>query len=224
MDALCKLALFSLLILAQVGGQNMSGEMKDDGKVSMGMDTYRSILERRPGLPEAHFGAGWEAYQDQNYDEAAREFEAALETRNSDLRSKAFYNLGNAWYQKGEFQHSLEAYRRSLEISPGDADAKHNYELALRMMHRPPAQSPEESPQEGEKENGTPDSPHSGAGDTREVPQSEPQDSGEETRADRESGEKGDAAAILNALEANDRNLMKRRWKTRESVTLEKDW
>lgn len=211
MGVLCRISIVSLLFLSVGLGQGSPDVPPGQEKNSRGMEYYRSVLEKRPGLPEGHFGAGWEAYQARDYAQAEREFGAALQGDDRELRSKALYNLGNTRYRQGQFKESLEAFRKSLELNPGDRDAKHNYELALRLIRRPPSQDQTQSQKDSDQEKDP--------GDSHDSRQEESRASGED-----KSAETADAEAILNALEANDRNLMKRRWKEQESVAPEKDW
>lgn len=203
-----KVVIFILLSLATGLGQDLPQDTARAKNMSAGADYYRSVLKKRPGLPEAHFGAGWEAYHAQDFPQARNEFEGAAQTDNQELKSKVLYNLGNTWYQEGQFEPSLEAYRRALQLNPRDRDAKHNYELALNMVRKPPEENREQTSQDSEREDPTKDSARNEAGDRRVPPEAMPRD----------------AEVILNALEASGTNLMKRRWIEQESATLEKDW
>ena len=91
--------------------------------------------------PAHAFGAGNALYRMRRYEEAARRYRlAAAETR---LRQRSVFNLGNALLRAAEnaperrellFQ-SVGAYEEALRLSPGDAAAKWNLEIALRRLN-----------------------------------------------------------------------------------------
>jgi Ca-activated chloride channel family protein len=76
-------------------------------------------------------------------DAAAEALERAATVPDPSLREHALYNLGLAQLKRGmrqdapdprAFGAAISAYRTLLRQSPGDADAKWNYELALRLQ------------------------------------------------------------------------------------------
>jgi Ca-activated chloride channel family protein len=64
------------------------------------------------------------------YDELLRSTAAARSP--SGFLSKAYYNMGNAFYRKERFPEAAGAYKRCLLLDPKDEDCRHNLVLALR--------------------------------------------------------------------------------------------
>jgi len=103
---------------------------------------YRRALRRRGDDPALHFNLGAALYEDavrkigdereRLFSLAERSFRIATDAGDSALRVTAYYNLGNTLYQTGRFDQAVAAYRRVLRLRPGDRDARHNLELALR--------------------------------------------------------------------------------------------
>ena len=54
----------------------------------------------------------------------------AMNSRSADLRSKAFYNLGNIAYNAQQYDQSIEMYKNTLRINPDDDQARENLRLA----------------------------------------------------------------------------------------------
>ena len=90
---------------------------------------YESVIMDRNDDPAANFGLGSTAFQQQDYAAAMKGFETALGTDNNELKSSAYYNMGNILAQNERLEESLAFFRKSLELNPSDLDAKINYEL-----------------------------------------------------------------------------------------------
>ena len=90
---------------------------------------------------------------------------AALEA-DRPLAPFASYNLGNARLAAGDAAGAVEAYKRALRLSPHDADAKVNLEIALREREkeRMRAKSPREGSR-GDREGDSGSSDRSGVND-----------------------------------------------------------
>jgi tetratricopeptide (TPR) repeat protein len=78
----------------------------------------------------------------------------------ADLDVAARYNLGTARLAADDAAGAVQAFKEALRRDPGDADAKHNLELALKRLEEqnelpfmPPRESPEGEKQ-GEEEQG----------------------------------------------------------------------
>ena len=51
-------------------------------------------------------------------------------SKNPELRSKAFYNLGNLAYNQQQYDQSIEMYKNALRQNPDDNQARENLRLA----------------------------------------------------------------------------------------------
>jgi Ca-activated chloride channel family protein len=71
-------------------------------------------------------------YRAGSFRDAAQAF-ASVER--AEVKLNARYNLGNAWFQLGEYEQAIEAYEAVLAQHPDQADAKHNLALAKRLLH-----------------------------------------------------------------------------------------
>ena len=67
-------------------------------------------------------------YEDANYVEAANAYEQLVGQGYTNLR--IYYNLGNAYYKRGDLGRALVNYLRAQRLSPRDGDVKANLELA----------------------------------------------------------------------------------------------
>jgi len=71
-------------------------------------------------------------YKQGNFEEALQNPPDSLST--SKLSAEAWYDMGNAHFQKKDYTRALDAYKKALKIDPEDRDAKANYELVKRKL------------------------------------------------------------------------------------------
>jgi len=119
---------------------------------------YRKALEENPSSQKADFNLGNSLYKQKQYDAAAGKYSSLIEQSHassghteqsrsmtgesltpaghsrSATISNYYYNLGNTLFQGQKFRESIEAYKNALRNNPADPDAKHNLQLALKMM------------------------------------------------------------------------------------------
>jgi tetratricopeptide (TPR) repeat protein len=174
-------AIRLVLLAAVLGGLPLGARAGDEGPGVM--DSYRMSRETRSGnesyhqgrydraradymkakdrAPEKseesyllHFNIGSTFYKEGNYEEAEKEFTLASSSADPALREKAFYNLGNVYFKKGEqqkdvasWEKAIEFYEKVLELNPGNEDAKHNIEVIRRLIKKQEEQSREQKPE-----------------------------------------------------------------------------
>lgn len=74
-----------------------------------------------------------------NYQQAIKDYEQLLKTGAS---ADVYYNLGNAYYRTDNITKALLNYERARLLSPGDADIRHNLQVAqAKTIDKIPAES-----------------------------------------------------------------------------------
>ena len=76
------------------------------------------------------------AYNKEDYRLAVELYQKALSEngRNANL----FYNLGNAWYRRGNIAQAVLSYERALKVDPSFADARANLDFVrTQLMDKP---------------------------------------------------------------------------------------
>lgn len=93
-------------------------------------------------------------YKNKAYDRAIQNNDSAIAMAedNAEVHFKALTNKGNALYQKKEYDKSVEAYKQSLRIHPGDDKTKYNLAMALYQLKKNP-QSPQKDNKDKNKDN-----------------------------------------------------------------------
>ncbi|MDP0500013.1 MAG: VWA domain-containing protein [Verrucomicrobiota bacterium JB022] len=73
----------------------------DAGDYDAAIEAYRLALEEEPDNARLLYNLGTALYRDRQYQEAEQAFTQSLQTDEIELQSKAFYNLGNTYYEAG---------------------------------------------------------------------------------------------------------------------------
>lgn len=134
-------ALVSLLSAANVSfSLVMAGAdpatLLQQGKYREAQAGFEAIAERQPSDPRWRYNAGVAAYKAGDPTTAQKYFEAATAAADLGLQQKAWYNLGNAWFEKatapeGEnqeesLQKAKEAFGAAVQLNPTDRAANEN--------------------------------------------------------------------------------------------------
>ncbi len=122
----------------------------EEGRYQEAHARYLEALAKVPGLPLARYNEGNALYRSGEFQRAMEAFREAAEAADPEWRSQAWYNLGNAFMRQQQLDAAAQAYKEGLRLDPGDLDAKHNLELALRRMEQP--QEPQGGGGEGDND------------------------------------------------------------------------
>jgi Ca-activated chloride channel family protein len=115
------------------------------GQYDQALKEYEQLLKRKGDDPRLHFNAGAAAYRNQQFEEAAKQFNATLAAPDLKLQGLSYYNEGNALYHLGEqnpdpkkrteaWEKAVQDYQSTAKLNPQDEDAKFNYEFVRRKL------------------------------------------------------------------------------------------
>jgi Ca-activated chloride channel family protein len=209
--ALAALALACGIVPATAQRPTTGWRFLDRGDTARALEAFRRDVERSGG-DTAWYNAGTAALAGRDFAGAIGALERATLGLDPALRRDALYNLGTAQLalartdtaRRDSLLGSAErALRQALQLDPRDAAAKHNYELARRLMRPPP--------------------PPQGGGSSGEPPPSasqQPPPRGEDGMSEAE------AEQVLNAMERTERETRQQlaRRQRRNTVAQGPDW
>jgi len=112
---------------------------------------YRKVLETTSGDKTAKFNLADALIKQNKPDDANKLLGQLNVTENgNDLRSKAVYNQGVILTQQKKLEESIEAYKETLRLNPGDQEARENLQKALLELKKknPPKKQEEKKKQE----------------------------------------------------------------------------
>jgi Ca-activated chloride channel family protein len=208
-----------------------------EGNAPKALEAFTKASEARPADPRAQFNLAGALYKNGKFDDAQARYEALAADARSPLAASARYNLGNTLFQKQDFARAARAYRDALRLTPGEADTRHNLELALRAQQQ--QQNQEKQPQGGQnedrqkppqdqKQNQRPDEQKQdqkqAGGQRPERPKTEEEK--ERERFEKETGmPKERAMQLLDALEENEKAQQRKLQAARQKPARGgKDW
>jgi Ca-activated chloride channel family protein len=220
-----------------------------EGKFDEALSEYRGAQVLGPELRELAFNAGNALFRKGELPNALREYEQASAAGDSVLAGNAFYNAGNAFMQMRDVAAAAESYRAALIENPADPDAKHNLELALRMLEEQENQQQDQDQQnqdeQGEEQNQGQEQQDQEQQDQEQRDQrNDGQDESEKDqqqdgRSEQEDGENSegqdeqetgmsqeDAERLLDAIEESEKELQAelRSARAKQRKKVDKDW
>ncbi|SEB08550.1 TPR repeat-containing protein [Thiothrix caldifontis] len=78
---------------------------------------------------------GIEAYRAEHYDTATQHFTAAVfAARNDTERARALHNLGNSYFQQGDYAAAAQVFRDALTYRPEYSATQQNLDLAAKVQ------------------------------------------------------------------------------------------
>lgn len=139
-----------ILFIGMLGGQTPDDEGLAHFKnknFDQARSYYERILNEDPENQAAWFGLGVTAYNQKDQTSAATAFDRATAGENTELTAAALYNLGFMANDNKKTKESLALFRKSLELNPGDLDAKFNYELLKYLANKNQSEKSDSQPQ-----------------------------------------------------------------------------
>ena len=197
---------------------------------------YEQILNTNENDAAASLGLGASQYQLGDISNAAKSFEEALKSKNTNIQDRAYYNLGNSLYSQQKMEESIVYYRKALELNPNDDDAKFNYELAKYIAQQQQDQNQdnqedqqdEQDQQQSDSKNDDNDQENKPQDTDKEEPdkqEDEESDSSQDENRDAPKTQKQmNAEAILDALKDEEKIHQKVKMAQQSSRKFEKDW
>ena len=152
------LGSLSLLVLTACGNStyqnNAAGNrLFDQQSYQESLYEYRQAQINDPELAEPFYNASNAYNRLGDLDAVQAQTLQTLENADPDLAARAWYNLGNAFFDAQNFSAAVEAYKDALRFTPEDIDAKHNLELALLMVEQQDEEQKQQQ-QSAQTENG----------------------------------------------------------------------
>ena len=214
------LSFFSFCLSQDKGLEYYQNQEYEEAK-----NYYENIIIKSGENVEAHFGSGASSYQKGDWELAKQSFQETLKSPDKNLRSKAFYNLGNTFYKNNKTEEAISLYRKALELNPNDKEARFNYEY-LKYQKKPPEDDNKEKDKQEQEQK---DEEQEQKDEEQEQKDEEQEQKDEEQDQAKPSNEEKDqdlkqAESILDALKQDEKIMQKKQISRAKSRKLAKDW
>ncbi len=116
---------------------------------------YRKVLETSSTDKTAKFNLADALIKQNKADDANKILRILnIEENGNDLRSKVVYNQAVILTQQKKLEESIEGYKETLRLNPGDQEARENLQKALLELKKknPPKKQEEKKKQEQQKQ------------------------------------------------------------------------
>ena len=140
-------ALIALLAISASAFGSPASALREykTGKYDNALKDYQKALEKKRDDPRLHFNAGAAAYKSKNFEEAAKQFDEALNSPDLKLLEQSYYNRGNARYYLGDsnpdpskktetWEEAVKDFESAMRLNAQDSDAKFNYDYVKKKL------------------------------------------------------------------------------------------
>jgi len=116
--------------------------------------SYRRAVDKNKGSADAVFNTGDALYKQVKYEDAGKQFvESHRMNEDRDKKAASMYNLGNSMLKSGKLKESIEAYKNSLRLNPGNMQAKYNLAWAQDRLKEQEQQQQQQQNQQNQDQN-----------------------------------------------------------------------
>jgi len=121
----------------------------EQGDFSEAEVQFRKAGDLKQKSFEADFNTGTALYGQEKYEETVKQYETLVD-QTEDLESMAhiYHNMGNSLLEAQKYKESIEAYKNSLKLNPGDQDTKYNLAYAKQKLQEQQQQEQENQDQQ----------------------------------------------------------------------------
>ena len=203
------------LALPVIGELERGNRHFREGRFREAVEAYQAALAGGADGPVLRYNLGTALLRLGRYAEAEEHLRAAMDVVEPETREWVYYNLGQRFLEdaRGQgdpeatvalYDAAVEAYRQALRLQPGDADAKWNYELALRERDEQQQGGGGGAGEDGEQDEEEQPGDQGAGGESRGSPSESPQGGQAEGQSpmSREQAER-----LLSAVEQDEREL-----------------
>lgn len=147
--------LICAFVVKDAGAASRQGNVKNgtksfhDGKYEDAIKSYQSALAKDEESDIINFNLGTTYFKNGDYEKAVEHLNKTLLSESSELKQKAYYNLGDVNYKYGigfeskdiqkaisELNSSLKNFKQAIDLDGKDIDAKNNFEFVKKELER----------------------------------------------------------------------------------------
>jgi len=108
------------------------------------LDKFQKADEEFGNDPRLEFNKGTTIAKSGDVLKSLPHFQKALDSKDSSLRSKSYFNMGKAYESAQDSKKAIESYRKAIQEDPSNLDARKNLELVYNPKQN--KNQPDKSP------------------------------------------------------------------------------
>ncbi|MBH24682.1 MAG: hypothetical protein CMH57_09575 [Myxococcales bacterium] len=147
-------ALHDALVVSKVTLVERGNARMKEGEAKEALELYLQAEKKVPSTPELHYDLGSARTEADAPEQGVTRLSRAVESQDAELRFKALFNLGVAYFRQEKWEEALEAFKGALRLKPDHEEAKIAYEVALAKVYPPCSELDDDA-----EENDTRDAP-----------------------------------------------------------------
>ena len=188
----------------------------NDKKFADSEVSYRKAIDKNKLAADAGFNLGDALYKQNKYEEAGKQFfDNSSSVNDYRKKSASLYNLGNSLLNSNKIQESIQSYKNSLKLNPGNNEAKYNLAYAQDLLKQ--QQQQQQDQKDKDKENNK-DNKKEDQKNDQNKDQNKDQDKNADNKQDQKSQQqqqkqgisKEDAQRLLNAIANDEKNVQEK--------------
>lgn len=173
--------------------------------------SYRRAIDKNKSSSDAVFNSGDALYRQKKFEDAGKQFiESHRMNEDKDKKSASMYNLGNSLLMADKLKESIEAYKNSLKLNPGNMEAKYNLAYAQDLLKK---QEQQQQQQQQNKDNQDQNKDQQKQEDKNKDQDQQQQDKpkqDENQQQQQQEMSKEDAERLLNAIANDEKNVQEK--------------
>jgi Ca-activated chloride channel family protein len=229
------LLITSLSLQAQNDRKVIRQGMKyfKDGDFAKAEVQFRKAGDINPASFEAEFNTGAALYGQKKYQESMKQYEPLVDRAgNPESMAHVWHNIGNSLLEAQQYAPSIEAYKNSLRLNPGDLDTKYNLAYAKQKLQEEQQQQQNQNQQDQKQQNQNQQDQKQQEKDQQQQQQQQDQNKQDQQKADQQQAQplqisKEDAERMLDAIQQQEKDVKEKVDKKKAvaaKVKTEKDW
>jgi len=179
--------------------------------------SYRRAIDKNKASADAVFNAGDALYRQKKYEDAGKQFiESHTMNEEKDKRSASMYNLGNSFLMAEKLKESIDAYKNSLKLNPGNMEAKYNLAYAQDMLRKQEEQQQQQQQNKDNQDQNKDQDKKEDKNKDQQQQQKDQQNQDENKQQDQKQQQqeqamsKEDAERLLNAIANDEKNVQEK--------------
>ena len=175
--------------------------------------SYRRAIDKNKSSSDAVFNSGDALYRQKKFEDAGKQFiESHRMNEDKDKKSTSLYNLGNSLLMADKLTESIDAYKNSLKLNPGNMEAKYNLAYAQDLLKKQEQQQQQQQQNKDNQDQNKDQEKQKDKNKDQDQQQKDQQKQDENRQQQQQQQEmsKEDAERLLNAIANDEKNVQEK--------------